>query len=90
MNFVITHFYALHVSYDILCPSLTGELYLVDRLRTILSYDRILVLDAGRVAVSTLTAFWSNPQTDKMTGVRCTRDSFQEKRWYISQSLRKE
>jgi len=70
MNFAIAHFFALHVSYDILPLSLTGELCLVDRLRTILSYDRILVLDAGRVAVSTLTAFYSNPLTDTMTGVR--------------------
>jgi len=70
MNFMIAHFFALHVSHEILRLSLTGELCLVDRLRTILSYDRILVLDAGHVAVSTPTACYSNPQTDTITGVR--------------------
>jgi len=70
MNFVIAHFFALPVSYDTLRLSLTNELCLVDRLRTILSYDRILVLDAGHVAVSIPTACYSNPQTETITGVR--------------------
>ena len=38
-------------------PSYKGDTIVidVDRLRTILSYDRILVLDSGRIAVSLLS-----------------------------------
>ena len=44
-----------NASYKIIVP--------VDRLRTILSYDRILVMDGGRIAVSLLHIYHVGPRT---------------------------
>src|SRR5258708_25622643 len=42
----------MYCSYVHACKHVTYAIFLADRLRTIISYDRICVLDAGQITVS--------------------------------------
>lgn len=51
------------------------------RLRTILGYDRVLVLEAGRVSVSTDAWMLLAALTLSLLGIRFAAGTFQQDRW---------